>query len=428
MKLVQLSLKLKKRSILVIGLFFISLFSVSCATYQNKVSDARLDLQRGDFENAISKLKSLAETENGDQLVYLLDYATAEQLAGHFKESADLFLKADKLSEMEDYHSVSRITGAALLSEEMVQYKGDTFERTFINAFLAMNFLQMGKLDDALVEARRINEKYLKLRGEEKKSYELNPFSKYLSALLWEADQKWDDAYIAYNETYKIDPNIPALKEDLLRASKRAQRESEYKKWKEQFAEVQENPLWGNRKAGELIVIYLQGWGPRKQPSYTDPKFPMLVPVYSETTSLRMTLESPLDPKFSAAVVNSKLAYDVGQAAIETLKDDYGALVARRVAAMVAKEVAADQIRQKDKVLGAIAWIAMHASDRADLRQWSTLPSTIQIIRKPLLPGTYDLGLQGLSASGVETTDQLPKHSIEIKSGQKKFVIYRSLK
>jgi len=183
---------------------FLCLALSSCATYQNKVHDSRLLLEQGQYEQAIEKLKPLAEKADGDQLVYLLDYATALQMSGRYDESNRAFLKADQLSEALDYHSVTRITGAALTGEEAVQYKGDTFERTFINAFLALNFLQMGKLDDALVEARRINEKYLKLRGEDKKSYELNPFAKYLSALIWEADQKWDDAYIAYQRSLQV--------------------------------------------------------------------------------------------------------------------------------------------------------------------------------------------------------------------------------
>lgn len=404
-----------------VGLFFI--FLASCATYQNKVSDARLFLQQGEYDKAIEKLKPLAEKEDGDQLIYLLDYATAEQMAGRYKESANLFLKAEKLSEMNDYHSISRIAGAAILSEEMVQYKGDTFEKTFINAYLAINYLQMGMLDDALVEARRINEKYLKLRGEEKKTYEINPFAKYLSALVWEADQKWDDAYIAYNETYKVDPSIPALKEDLLRSAKRAQRESEYKKWKEKFPDVPENPLWGSKKTGELIVIHLQGWGPRKQTSAESYRFPTLVPIYSETAGLKLSVEGEKDP-----VVTSRLVYDVSSAAIQTLKDDYAALVARRIGGIVAKDVLADELSKKDKALGAIAWVVMHASDRADLRQWSTLPETIQVIRKPLAAGKYDITLQGLNSSGGHSSEPSSKQQVEIKAGQKKFVLYRSVK
>jgi hypothetical protein len=81
-------------------------------------------------------------------------------------------LKADRLSEQVDYQSVSRIAGSLALNEEMVQYKGDTFEKFFINAYLAMNFLALGDFDSALVEARRINQKYLKFRAEEAKSFQ----------------------------------------------------------------------------------------------------------------------------------------------------------------------------------------------------------------------------------------------------------------
>ena len=55
-----------------------------------------------------------------------------------YKKSNEVFLKADKLSEQIDYQSVSRVAGATLLNEEMVQYKGDTFEKLFINASAAL--------------------------------------------------------------------------------------------------------------------------------------------------------------------------------------------------------------------------------------------------------------------------------------------------
>lgn len=153
----------------------------------------------------------------------MLNLQTMERalhLAGNLAESNKVFLFADKFAESQDYHSVSRVTGSMLLNEEMVQYKGDTFEKIFINAFLALNFLELGQLDEALVETRRMNEKYKKLRGEDKKSFELNPFAKYLSALIWEADQKWDDAYIAYSETYALDQTIQTIKSDLIRLGK----------------------------------------------------------------------------------------------------------------------------------------------------------------------------------------------------------------
>ncbi len=182
----------------------------------------------------------MSEQENGDQLVYLLDYATALQISGKLKESNQVFLKADKLSELVDYHSVSKIAGSLALNEEMVQYKGDTFEKIFINAYLAMNFLEMGNLDDALVEARRINEKYLKFRADEKRN--LN------STLLVNISLLLYGRPIAVTTTLIL-PTMRLIKsirqfrqfvEDLIRSAKLARRNDTYQDWKKKFPEIKE--------------------------------------------------------------------------------------------------------------------------------------------------------------------------------------------
>lgn len=408
-----------QRLTLVVGLFFILGLS-GCASYQSKVHSAREALTRHEFPKAVEELKPLAEKESDDQLVYLLDYGVALQLAGRLKESNDVFLKADRLAELVDYQSISRIAGSLALSEEMVQYKGDTFEKIFINAYLAMNYLEMGNLDDALVEARRINEKYLKYRADEKKSFELNSFSKYLSALVWEASRSYDDAYIAYNEAYKIDPTIATIGEDLIRSAKLARRTDMYQSWKKKFPEVKEDPSWYDKNLGELVVIYQQGWGPRKMPSQNEYRFPMLVPVPSETQRARLAVNNKVEV--------SREVYDVQRAAIETLQEDQGILIAKRVAGLATKAVLSDQVRQKNELLGSLAWIALNVADRADVRQWSTLPQTIQTIRLRLPPGRYKFTLDGLNAGGALTGESLDNQEVEIKAGQKKFIVWRSLK
>ncbi|HWU44139.1 MAG TPA: hypothetical protein VN132_11895, partial [Bdellovibrio sp.] len=273
-----MDLKSFKRPAIFVGLLFSLSLTVGCATYQGKVAQSRQALADHDYDKALKGLQPLAEKADGDQLVYLLDYATALQIAGNYKESNTAFLKADHLSELLDYHSISRQAGSLLLNQEMVQYKGDTFEKIFINGYLAMNYLEIGMLDDALVEARRINEKFVKYRQEEKKAFELNPFSKYLSALIWEANKNYDDAYLAYSEAYKIDSSIGPIREDLVRSAKLARRNDAYLEWKKQFPEVKENKSWYDKSLGELIVIFQQGWGPRKAPQQNEYRLPALVP------------------------------------------------------------------------------------------------------------------------------------------------------
>jgi hypothetical protein len=403
-----------------VGLFFL-LLTTGCASYQSKVEKARTSLVARNYDAALKDLEPLANKQDGDQLVYLLDYGVALQVAGKIGESNTTLLRADKLSEQVDYQSVSRVTGSLLLSEGMVQYKGDTFEKIFINAYLAMNFLELGKLDDALVEARRINEKYQKYRQDEKQKFELNPFSKYLSALIWEANRDYDDAYIAYQEAYKLDPSIPQIGADLIRSAKVARRPDTYKDWKKKFPEVKEDPDWYNKSLGELVIIYQQGWGPRKYAAKNEYRLPALYPTPSETKLTRLTIDG-------GATVVSHPIYNVQEAAIKTLQEDYGVLIAKRIAGLATKAVAADQVRQQNKLLGDLTYLALNIADQADLRQWSMLPQTIQLIRVPLKPGDYKFNLEGLSLAGTPTGEALYNQTVTIKPGQKKFIVWRSLK
>jgi hypothetical protein len=402
----------------------LTLSLIGCATYQGKVAQARSALSEHNYDKALKELEPLAHDEGGDQLVYILDYATALQISGNLKQSNYYFLKADKLSEHLDFQSLSRQAGSLLFSEEMNQYKGDTFEKVFINAYLAMNYLQLGLFDDAMVEARRINEKYIKYRNEEKKFFELNSFSKYLSAIIWEANRSYDDAYIAYHEAYKIDPSIGRIRQDLIRSAKLARRMDSYSQWKNNFPDIKEEHSWYDNSNAELIVIFQQGWGPRKfEPFYNDLHLPDLIGVKSNTKFAELNIKG--QNQISAT---STLIYDVQSAAINTLKDDLAPLVAKRIAAKVAKAAAAKEIRKGNPLLGDLSSMAMALADRADLRQWSMLPQTIQMIRVYLPAGKYKFDLKGFDEFSRATGEALTDQEVELKKGEKKFVIWRSLK
>lgn len=369
---------------------------------------------------ALKNLEDLSSSQDGDQLVYLMDYASALQICGDYKKSNDIFLKAEKLSDENDYHSASRITGATLFNEEMLQYKGDTFEKLFLNVSLALNYIQLHNFDDALIEVRKMNQKFVKLNSENKKNFELNSFSKYLSGLIWEADKKYDDACIDFKDAYFLDTNYRSVANDMLRTCWRAHRTDEYltltKKISATPEEIKKSKE--NQKT-ELILIFLQGWGPRKVPRPNDNISAHLIPVMSQTQQLKAEINNQF--------YLSEPVYNVEAAAIQTLNDDYGALVARRLSARVAKEVLAHQIRQKDHALGAVAWLAMVASERADLRQWSIFPKTFQVIRIPVEAGENKIKLTGLDLN-KNISEQMPELIFKINSGEKKFQIVRSLK
>lgn len=397
---------------------------LGCATYQDHVGKARSYLEQGKIDEALSDLSIRANRPSDDQLVYVLDYATALQFAEKYDESNTYFMQAEKLSEEKDYHSATRVAGSMLFNEEMVQYKGDSFEKAFIHVFLALNFLHARNYDSAMVEVRRMNEKYTKSRLAEKRSFEINPFSRYLAAVVYEALGEWDDAFIAYRETHKLEPSWKSLENDILRTAALSNRLDDFKYWQKQFpntkVEVDRNL---RRSHGFLRVIYLQGWGPRKQPDPIEPLVPILVPVFSNTTQASILINGQEKAK-------TQIMYNTTAAAVATLKDDRPALIARRIAARVAREAVARELGKNDDtaMAGLVGFIAMQASDRADLRQWSFLPSTIQTAELQLPQGEYSIQIQGLNAAGGPTSEISNVKKVRIRPGQSEFFIWRSVR
>lgn len=402
------------------------LFLTSCATYQNKVAPARDLLASHQCEPALKILEEFTQKPDGDQLIHLLDYAAALQVCGDYKKSNQFFLKAEKLADEIDYVSVSRVAGATLLNEEMVQYKGDTFEKLFINVSLALNFMQLGQFDSALVEVRKINQKFLRYKADDKKEFELSSFAKYMSALIWEADRKYDDACIDYREAFFLDTAYRKVGVDMLRGCWKANRQDEFRSLVTKMnATNEEIKSAKDFDKTELILVFLQGWGPRKQPRADAPSFPQLVSVNSNTHFLKAEVIGTNEKVLES--FQSEPIYSIEKAAMATLNADYNSLVARRVGSRIAKEVVAAQIRQQDKALGQLAWLVMVASERADLRQWSIYPKTVHTMRIPLKPGQHKIRLTGLNIY-LNDSEELPDLNVNIRAGEKKFELIRSLK
>jgi hypothetical protein len=389
----------------------------ACATYQTQLADFRGALRDNRPAEAAAKIKDKAFKDGDDQVVYLLEYATAEQIARNYEESNKAFLRAEDLTEVKDYHSVSRITGSLLLNEGMVQYKGDDFEKVLINGMLAINYLMLGNLEDAQVETRKLNDKLYKYRYEGKKNYQQNPFAFYLSALIWEANRNWDSAYIDFKKAHDLGLNMPYMKEDLIRAGIAARRDEDVARWRKEFPGVKPADL---RTNGEIILVYQQGWGPSKKPHPSFPRIPKLYPNYARTVRARLEIDR-------GGTELTQRVVDIADVAIKQLDEQYAGLIAMRAAGIATKAVVADQIRQKNQLLGDLAWIASNIADQADLRQWASLPATFQIAKVRLKPGKYRVRAVGLDGSGQPTEELMDWTEVKVEAKRKAFLNWRSL-
>ncbi len=408
-------------------LLFIPFVLLGCASYQNKVAPTKNYLKSRNCPQAIETISKLSEPSGVDQLALLMEHGTTLQICEKYPESNQVFTQAENLADSKDYTSVSEVAAATLSSEGMMTYKGDTFERLFLNASKSLNFLQLKNTDAALVEVRRMNQKFSKFKNEERKNFELNSFSKYLSGLIWESTGQYDDACIDYKDAYFTATQFRDVGIQMLATCWNANRIDEFntlvKKINATNEEIQEAK--SSKSKSEIVLVYLQGWGPQKLENPQSPLFPYLVDVPNITQKLAIDLYEQDQTKPNKSYLSDTI-YSVAEASRASLNADQASLIARRLAARVAKQVVAKQIGDKDALLGFVALVGMVASDRADLRQWSFLPNTIQIIRIPVSPGKYNLKLSGLGRD-KQVTETFNDVSFNVDKRQKVIHMVRSV-
>jgi len=399
-----------------------ALFILSCSTYQDHVSAGRLLMEQNKQDEAIEKFKARAQETGGDQLAYLLEYATALHQAGRFDESNKAFQQADALADKNDYTSVSRTAGTYVVSEAMTQFRAETFEYLLINIYQALNYLMLADYDNAHVMARRMVEKLNKVEIDKDSKRKQASFGAYLSGLIYEAQGDWDNAYILYNKAYEAVPDMEQYHRDVLISARRANRSDAYERLKKKWPALDKSIAWGKLKTqGEFIYIFQQGWIPRKRPRPENKVLPMMVPVAGETRRARVIVDGK-DKTESMPV------FDLEDVSIQTLNEDYKRLAAKALARAASRAaVRGAAIHNKDNAAlntAAIASFIFEAMDQADLRQWSTLPARFQIVRDYLPEGKHDVEIVALKNNGQSS--ELWKSSISIQKNKKTFKIQRA--
>ena len=176
-----------------------------------RMGDTEIDdkFRAGDYDGATERLKAGFEKETlegKDGLLYLLDLGLSLHTAGKYEESLKYFRMADAAVEIKDYTSLSTEAATLLASDSIKQYKGEDFENVLISAYLAMDYALIGKSEDAIVEAKRVNRKLYMMATDGKRNYKQNAFARYLSATLYEADKNWNDANIDYKHAAELLP------------------------------------------------------------------------------------------------------------------------------------------------------------------------------------------------------------------------------
>lgn len=400
-----------------------------CVSARVSDREATRLFREGNYDASAERLRLGVDKQGDggrDVLIYLLDLGLALHSAGRLEESNRALLKADDIADIKDYTSLAAEGATLLTSDNLKHYKGEDFEKVLINTYLAINYAVLGKFEDALVEARRVNRKLERMVTEGKRKYQQNAFARYLSGILYETERDWDGAYIDYKKTRELMPDLPLLGRDLWRLARLSGQTDDLDRWEKEFglsdedkrAAMNPDPRQGQ---GEIVVIYENGISPEKR---ANPQFASLPRFFARFNPVRTATISVRGASLEAGreqVLHPSILHDIEATAIAQLEERYGGLVGKKLAGIAAKEIVGNQIGRatNSEGLAFLTKIILHASDQADLRSWNLLPRDLQLARLTVNPGKY---VVRASPGGGHA---LPEKTVQVEAGGKTFVVFR---
>ncbi len=395
------------------------LLVMSCAVaYTNTMAPVIKDMDRGHNSEAIARLRDVFPDSTGrDRLLYLMELGNLARYAGNQSIAQAVLLRADRLSDNLRGTDIGQQAQSMVTSDLALDFRGADYEKVFINYCLASSYAASGNLEDAVVEARRVNEKLKEINTH----YENNPnrytddaFVRYFMGVLYEMDGDYDDALIsyrlalaAYDSTYVDQYDLPAprqLKSDAMRLANYNGFESLLSTFENQWPGMNWQGSGPTADMGEIVaVIELGNISARRASDFTvyydDRLYSLALPVIPDFPRRRVTGSISAGGRSSSMF----LVQDLNGIARKNLEDEAGRNVVRAAARLAVKagvaelgENITDNLTDNEGVssgVGLILSIIGAATEQADLRAWLTLPAQIQMARLQVPPGTWPVNL-----------------------------------
>ncbi len=446
------------------------LFFTSCATYYEVNKDFNAAFEQGNLEQAADLLAKNKKAAKGkSRFLYLANRGVVLSMLGNYEESNRYLEEAYLFTE--DYQVNYLNEAAALLTNpNAVVYKGEDHERLLLLYYKAINYLQMARYDEALVECKRLNIRLQQLSDKYKsdKKYDEDAFIHVLMGIIYEAQKDYNNAFIAYRnalDIYKTDykamfqVTVPdQLKEDILRTAYLTGFNEEYNQYKREFG--MENYTYKTNE-GTLVFFWNNGLGPYKSEwsinfavvegqggvfNFTNEEygftFPFSVPVSEEDNRSSLSdlevfrvafpkyVERDKFYKSASLSLNGEdykldLAEDVNALAFKTLRQRMLLEFGRSLLRVALKKAAEKQIEKESEGIAVAVSFLNALTEKADTRNWQTLPHSIHYSRVPLKQGSNEVTLKLHSPYNNGTEERV--FNYEITSGETVFQPFYSL-
>ncbi len=416
-----------------------------CASYSESFSVIEGDMAAQRFDAALQTLEQQRHPQR-DQIIYLLNKAMLERMKGDYALSNQTF-EAVKAQMLELYGvSLREQTLSFVVNDATRSYSGEAYEQVLVHLYMALNYLQLGNLIDARVEALQVDEQLRQITQKISESrYTEDALARYLTGMIYEERGEYSDAMIAYRQAYQAyrryqqDYNLSIpdfLKRDLLRLAQKLGLKDELRQFKKEFGIDKWMSVEELAQQGELVFILHNGLAPIKREhaiTVLDPASGHLIRVALPYYQARYTPVANARLVIDGNSASTEVAEDIHAIATKELEAKMPGLTARAIARAVVKaqmaNAARESARQQNQNGGAAAAamvglaveIVGAVTERADTRSWLTLPSRIHLARLPLPPGNYAIKVDLLGDIGqIVTTLEYP--NVTIRQGAKTYV------
>lgn len=418
----------------------------SCATYNNRIGSYYDQVASNQFDKAymaIDQNKLLLRKRN--RLLYLFEKGKMAHLLKQYDSSNLFFNEADLFIE-DARTSAGDIALGTLLNPMMETYKGEDFEKFMVHYYKALNYLGLGQSNEALVEARRISLRSYAQQdktGNKDNRYSDDAFSLMLQGIIYEQSGDVNNAFISYrnavdlflkNENNWYGVHLPEqLKQDVLRTAAANGFMDEVQRYST-LLNTTLQPAAG-AAGGELVLFWENGLAPIKQEqnffftlakdrlgnfTFTDATGSVNVPFIltgnikqedvkaEDIRTLRVAFPKYLEqPVFytqgTISVNNTQYSFEkaenINDLAFATLKERFlkemtktlSRLAIKKLAEAAARPKKDDKNKNEKEALAAAIQVFNFMSEKADTRNWQSLPHTILYTRIPLQPGANEL-------------------------------------
>ncbi|HEV8512514.1 MAG TPA: hypothetical protein VGQ59_04535 [Cyclobacteriaceae bacterium] len=452
-----------------LSFIFLLLAVSSCATYYQSNFTFNQEFESGQLDKAYKTLQQHSSEAHGKkEFLYFVNNGLILSMMGRYAESNQFFEKAFLFGEDYRINYLNEVA-SYLTNPNFTTYKGEDHEHLILLYYKALNYLKMHNTEDALVEIRRLNIRLQQLtdRYNSSDKYDHDAFIHVLMGITYEVDKDYNNAFIAYRNAFNIYNddyqrffrlNAPQqLKEDLLRTVWLSGLRDEFEAYKDTLK--MPNYVYKENEGGELVFFWHNGLAPVKAEwgvdfvisrqggivyftnSQLGLSFPFSLEGYNdhEKKSLsnlevfRVAFPKYIErsPFYSQANINIndqvlplQMVEDINKIAFKCLQERMGLEFSKGLLRVALKKAEEYEIKKQDRTLGSIVGMINALTEKADTRNWQTLPYSIYYCRVPLKEGQNSLTFTLKNPVGKSVDHQ---YTYDVKKGQILFHTFSSL-